>query len=81
MVLLVVIVHGEYKPFQRLFTARSKDFQEAFNKLPLRRLLINIFKNVPQRGGKSEKTNLLTVLNYSGQWKLTDAVKLYRKMA
>lgn len=80
--MLVVIVHGEYKPFQRLFTAQSKDFQKVFNKLPLRRLLINIFKNVPQRGGRiCEKTNLLTVLNYSGQWKLTDAVKLYRKMA
>lgn len=81
VVLPVVIVHGEYKPLQKLFTAQSKDFQKAFNKLPLKRLLINIFKNVPQRGVKSEKTNLLTVLNYSGQWKLTDAVKLYRKMA
>lgn len=66
MVSLLGDGHGEYKPFQRLFTAQSKDFLKTFNKLPLKMHLINISKNVPVRGGNSEKTNLLTVLNYSG---------------
>lgn len=77
---LVGVVCGEHKPFQRLFTVQWKDFQKAFNKLPLKRLLINIFKNVPEKGGKSERTNLL-MLNYSEEWKWKVAVKTYGKMA
>lgn len=80
VVLHVGFVHGEYKPFQRLFTAQWKNFQKAFDKLRLKRLLINIFKIIPEKGGKSERTHFL-MINYSEGWKWKDAVKIYRKMA
>jgi len=76
----VGVVRGEHKSFQRLFTAQWKDFQKAFNKLLLKRLLKNIFKNVPEKGGMSERTNLL-MLNDWEEWKCKDDVKTYRKMA
>lgn len=58
----------------------ERTFKKLSNKLPLKRLLINMFKNVPEKGGKSERTNLL-MLNYSEEWKCKDVVKTYRKMA